>query len=254
MSRLLRARLVDVSGELALKGAGSLPGKATRLWKSGGSGLGKWESASGSALWCEPLSPEAEGIGPGPLPRTPHRLAAGCEASPGGPGARRAPAPTRGALLPQPRRSLLSALRGSPGGGVPRGTPRILGNRPPPSLQFENDLQTRAGASCQPRPDFRLWTRRRLGSPVVGTKFNLSQARGHRSGLLCPRRVRGGSSFFPESPEYFLGGTALNFRNSQLPAQMPTQTRQGPGVLFSPRREAKSGTLPSKFRALFLGL
>lgn len=187
-------------------------------------------------------------------PAPPHRLAAGCEASPGGPGARRAPAPTRGALLPQPRRSLLSALRGSPGGGVPRGTPRILGNRPPPSLQFENDLQTRAGASCQPRPDFRLWTRRRLGSPVVGTKFNLSQARGHRSGLLCPRRVRGGSSFFPESPEYFLGGTALNFRNSQLPAQMPTQTRQGPGVLFSPRREAKSGTLPSKFRALFLGL
>lgn len=103
MSRLLRARLVDVSRALALKGAGSQPGKATRLWKSRGSGLRKWESASGSALGCEPLSPEAEGIGPGPLPPTltpPHRVAAGCEASPGGP-------PALGGLSaarPQPRR------------------------------------------------------------------------------------------------------------------------------------------------------
>lgn len=66
----------------------------------------------------------------------------------------------------------------------PGGSPLAQGNRPTSSFLSENGLQ---GPRLLPTVSG-LWTGRRLGSAVVWAKFNLSHARGHRSGLLCPAK------------------------------------------------------------------
>lgn len=164
----LRAGFVDVSWALALKGAGALCGEATHFWKSRGSGLRKWDSASGSALWCGLLRPDDEGFGPGPSP-TPTPASGGrggSEAPQHSPAPD--PAPRRSAFLSQPCKSLLCAPHGSPDGVVPWGTPPV---------------QAGPALVC---PANRVRTFDFGQEGICVTCCLLSHAREYPSGLLCP--------------------------------------------------------------------
>lgn len=100
--------------------------------------------------------------------------------------------------------------------------------------------RARACAYCQPRPDFGLWTGRRLGSAVVQTEFNLSHARELRSGLHCPEEVRVVYACLPKLPGHLLDRTALNSMSPSLPKcqSRPLWTLAG-RLLFSSEKGSK---------------
>lgn len=107
---------------------------------------------------------------------------------------------------------------------------------------------------CQPCPDFRLWTGGHLGSVLVWAKFNLSHATEHRSGLYSAEGSRWLLTFTRVT--WALARQNWPELHELLLTQMLNQTLVDLGWTSAVilRREAKSSTLLSKFRTLFLGL
>lgn len=109
----------------------------------------------------------------------------------------------------------------------------------------------RASASCQPCPDFgqegalgQLWSGQSLTSP---TQENICRAFG------AQRRVPGAYSLLPELPGHLLCKT---LKTPWAPSYPDAKSNPYEPQLAacSLKRGAKSSTLPSKFRTLYLGL